>query len=341
MTTHPNQPSTADLRFRSLCETGTLENVRILRHPQDPDYLLGINANVFDPDSGYLHLEFRFGYRDNRIVPRTDEDQELGLRAWVGVDGKVAAKLTDEEASILGYAEFGTITSEASREHVNEAFRQLERIWEHAVDEVATARAAGANDIGDTVIRLNRIAAGSDPGVSWREIITRHLAAGKVLGGIIDAVAFWSVFPVDRLEHYPKVSVSCRFTPGGAAAGGFSYGVESSWSDPGDGSAELNLRISGLPGNPAERLSSWANLADAIGEDAADQLHSVGDWLRGLGMEATGFVTGRVRGVGVRLVGSAAGGAAGVSRGVLEVRAEAARRAAVARLGAWAEDVLG
>lgn len=341
MTTHPNQPSTADLRFRSLCETGTLENVRILRHPHDPDYLMGINANVFDPDSGYLHLEYRYGYRDNRIVPRTDEDQELGLRPWVGVDGKVAAKLTDEEASILGYAEFAGITSESSREHVNEAFRQLERIWEHAVSEVSAARAAGANDIGDTVIRMNRIAVGSDPGVSWREIVTRHLASGKQLGGTLDSVAFWPVFPVDRLEHYPKVSVSCRFTPGGPAAGGFTYGVESSWSDPGDGSAELNLRISGLPGNPADRLQGWDGLAAAIGEDATAQLRAVGDWLRGLGMEATGYVTGRVRGVGVRLIGAAAEGGAGAGRGVLEVRAEAARRAAVARLGAWADDVLG
>lgn len=340
MTTHPNQPSTADLRFRTLCETGSLENVRILRHPHDPDYILGLNANLYDPDSGYLHLEFRYGYRDNRLVPRTDEDQELGLRAWVGVDGKTAAKLTDEEASILGYAEFSGITSEASREHLNEAFRQLERIWDHATVEVAEAQAAGVG-VGDTVMRLNRISAGSDPGVSWREIVVRQLTSGTQLGGTLETVAFWSVFPIERLEHYPKVSASCRFTPGGPGAAGFTYGVESAWSDPGDGSAELNLRISGLPGNPEDRVQGWEGLVDAIGADATDQLRAVGEWLRGLGMEATGYVTGRVRGVGVRLLGVDDDVPFGIGRGVLEVRADAARRAAVARLGAWAGDVLG
>jgi hypothetical protein len=339
VTTHPNQPSTADLRFRALCETGSLENVRILRHPQDPEYLLGINANLFDPDSGYLHLEYRYGYRGNRTVPRTDEDQELGLRAWVGVDGKIAAKLTDEEASVLGYAEFSGITSEASREHVNEAFRQLERIWDHAAIEVRRTQETRAEaDIGDTVFRMNRISMGSDPGIVWREAIIRQLTTGTHLGGELGSVAFWSTFPIENLEHYPKISLSCRYSPGGA---GDTYGLESSWADPGDGSAVLKLRISGLPGSPEDLVKGWEGLAAIVGEDVAGQLHAAGDWLQALGSEATGYVTGRVRGIGIRMVGDGEPGPGDVGRGVLAVRAEAARRAGVARLGAWADDVLG
>ncbi|MCU1562961.1 MAG: hypothetical protein JWN05_1340 [Arthrobacter sp.] len=293
-----------------------------------------MSARVLDADAGDLALGLRYGFEaEQSLEAGSPEDREAGARKWISVDGAEAPLLADDTSSVLGYWEFSELKSETSRELVNEAIQALSAVWDAARARLNRDRTEHI-PIAGSLRRLNRIAREADLVGAWEKLMKDLLVRGRDTHGTVSGLRFESARGLALPNHFHKVNVFLRFTPGGGEA---PLNLAVVWRDAGDGTAALDVRLSGLPGS-GWGDGSWTAVQAFFGPARTKAIQLAAEWLAVLEHGAHEFVFGETFPVLQRIEEASR---AGLSPGGDEVvwhRAGGVRRSAVADLNRWARE---
>lgn len=323
-----------DETFAVICAGGALDQIEIRPgHPKAP-VPLQVLGHVLDPDAGDLALRVRHGWANERsMTPSGQEELDAGTRIWVQLNGTEVPFLEDDASSLMGYAEFTDLTTDTSRELVNEAIQALMQIWLAASNRV-NAEKLGGGSVSKSLKRLNRLAREASPIVAWEGLMRDLLLSGFKVPGKVSGLRFETARGLPLPAHFHKVNIHLHFQPDG---GDESLGLALIWSDVGDGDgAALDSSITELPAATGLSGDDWGSVQAFFGPTRVSAIEEVTNWLAMLEHNAHEFVFSQSFPVVQRLeaadqVGLPPGGAL-----VVWHRADAVRRSAVARLNRWA-----
>jgi hypothetical protein len=286
---------------------------------------LQVFGHVVDPEGGDVALRLRLGWADEAsLEPSSPEEYEDGTRTWVRLNGVEAPLLTDDAASVLGYAEFPELRSDASKELINEAIQSLREIW-----VAATARANEAKHNGSTIAkalkRMNKIAEEVNPTETWGKGMKGLLDLEEYLDGTISDLRFTASSGLPLPWHFHKVDVKASFTP---ADGTAPVTVALVWRDAGGRSAGLDVKLF-----RAGDLDS-----EPFGRSQEKMIEPVTHWMAALENAAHEFVYSETRHVVQRLEAATHVGQAPGGDEVMWNRANGARQSAIARINQWVRE---
>jgi hypothetical protein len=281
-------PTADDERFARLCRRGALERIQIHTGPRRALAPLTVSGHVLDADAGDLALRLRYGFEEEQSLEASSpEDREAGPRKWISVNGTEAPMLADDASSVLGYSEFSEFKSETSRELVNEAIQALSSIWDAATAQVNSDKNEHI-PITESLQRLNRIARDEDPVGAWEKLMKDLLVRGRDTHGTVSGLRFESARGLALPNHFHKVNVFLRFTPAG---GEDPLNLAVVWSDAGDGTAALGVRLSDLPCNEWSN-GSWHAVQAFFGPARTKAIQLAAEWVAVLEHGAHEFVFG-------------------------------------------------
>jgi hypothetical protein len=326
-----NTSTADDQRFACLCRRGALERVQI--HAGHP---LTVSGHVLDPDVGDLVLRLRCRLEDGRL-PDTDsraEDREAGTRKWISVNGVEAPVLPEGASPFPGFSALPDFKNETSRELVNEAVQALSSIWDAAAAQVDSDRSRHI-PIAESLNRLNRIAREEDPVGAWEKLIKDLLIRGRDLTGNISDLRLESARGIALPNHFHKVNVFLRFTPAG---GQKPVEVTAIWRDAGDGTAALDVGLSGLPGTGGSD-GRWSAGHARVDRSRSRAIQLATEWLAALEHAAHEFVFSETLPVVQRIAEASHASHSPCGPDFVWRRAEGARRSALAHLNQWVREV--
>lgn len=267
------------------------------------------------------------------MTPADQNEQDAGTRIWVRLNGTEAPFLDDDAASLAGYQEFQELTTDTSRELVNEAIQGLMQIWLAASNRVNSEHLSGGT-VSASLKRLNRVARKKSPIVEWEELMRGLLSDGRSLPGKVSGLLYETAEGLALPGHTHKVNVRLHFQPDGSED---RIGLAVIWSDLGDGAgAALDSSIFDLPTAADVSHPSWGSVRAFFGPAGSKAIEEATDWLSLLEKNGHEFVFSQCFPVVQRLEVAAQAGVPTGGDLVIWNRVDGVRRSAVARLNLWA-----